>query len=298
MRRIEMDKKVLILTGDNLGLKNEQIDYPDVAVVKYPVVIGEKEYFEDEKYTAQYLIDLFKKEKIMARSQALIRKDIVEVIEKNKDKYDLIVHVIMGSNMSSATVQMAEMVRKEYKGTIPIINIDTKQTSSGVGAVLLRVIELLKEANSIDEFVSHIDEVVENTYTYFCVPDLNYLYRGGRIGRAQSLLGSVLRIIPVVGLLGEEANLGMLPIGKGRTYQAANKIIINHIKQKMAQKKIDRIQLINILHFENNDAVELKDLENQINNNLIYRRLVHGHARFVEAVHGGPGVWAASFVLK
>ena len=46
-----MDKKILILTGDNLGLKNEQIDYPDVAVVKFPVVIDEKEYFEDETHT-------------------------------------------------------------------------------------------------------------------------------------------------------------------------------------------------------------------------------------------------------
>ena len=293
-----MDKKILILTGDNLGLKNEQIDYPDVAVVKFPVVIDEKEYFEDETHTAQYLIERFKKEKIVARSQALLRKDIVEVIEKNKDKYDLIVHVLMGSNMSSATVQMAEGIRKDYEGIIPIINIDTKQASSGVGAVLLRVIELLKESDSVDEFVSRIDEVIKNTYSYFCVPDLNYLYRGGRIGRAQSLLGSVLRIIPVVGLFGDETDSGFLPVGKGRTYQAANKIIINHIKQKMVLKKVAKIELINILHFENSDADELKDLEKQINVNLSYRRLVHGHTRFVEAVHGGPGTWGGSFVLK
>jgi DegV family protein with EDD domain len=293
-----MDKKVLILTGDNLGLKNEQIDYPDVAVVRFPVVINEKEYFEDEKYNAQYLIELFKKEKIVARSQALLRKDIVEVIEKNKDKYDLIVHVLMGSNMSAATVQLAEGIRKAYEGIIPIINIDTKQASSGVGAVLLRVIELLKESDNINEFVSRVEEVIKNTYSYFCVPDLNYLYRGGRIGRAQSLLGSVLRIIPVVGLLGEEADLGMAPVGKGRTYQAANKVITDHIKQKIAEKKVDKIQLINMFHFENNDANKLKDLENQINDNLTYRRLVHGHARFVEAVHCGPGTWGVSFVLK
>lgn len=293
-----MDKKVLILTGDNLGLKNEQIDYPDVAIVKYPVTIDGKEYFEDEKYNAQYLIDLFKKEKTIARSQSLLRKDIIRVIEANKDKYDLIVHVIMGSNMSAATVQLSQGIRKDYEDIIPIINIDTKQVSSGVGAVLLRVIELLKETNDIDEFISRTNEVIENTYSYFCIPDLNYLYRGGRIGRAQSLLGSILRIIPVVGLFGEEADLGMAPVGKGRTYQAANRIIINHIKQKLAHKKIDKIQLINILHFENSEADELKDLEDQINTNLPYRRLIHGYPRLVEAVHTGPGVWAGSFVLK
>ena len=59
-----------------------------------------------------------------------------------------------------------------------------------------------------------------------------------------------------------------------------------------------KIELINILHFENSDADELKDLEKQINDNLAYRRLVHGHARFVEAVRGGPGTWGGSFVLK
>jgi len=36
-----------------------------------------------------------------------------------------------------------------------------------------------------------MDVIVKNTFSLLCLPDLNYLYRGGRIGRAKSLLGKV-----------------------------------------------------------------------------------------------------------
>jgi len=146
---------------------------------------------------------------------------------------------MMGSNMSAATFQVCEQVRKEYTDIIPIINIDSKQIISGVGSILLRLIDLLKTSDDIAEITAKITEITTNTFTYLCLPDLGFLQRGGRIGKAKSLLGSILKIIPVVGLLGDEANSGMLPIGKGRTKQAANKVVIENIKQKMQKYKIE-----------------------------------------------------------
>jgi len=293
-----MKKKILVIIGDNLGIANDQIGYKDVAFMKFPVMINDEEFKESEEYTAAYLIERFKKEKVTAHTQSLLKGDLIKIVEAAKDNYDVIFHVMMGSNMSAATFQMCEQVRKGYKDIIPIINIDTKQVISGVGSILIRLIDLLKTSNDIAEITAKITEITTNTFTYLCLPDLGFLQRGGRIGKAKSLLGSILKIIPVVGLLGDEADLGMLPIGKGRTKQAANRVIIENIKQKMQKYKIETVKQIVIMHMEDNDFPELKDLEVQIKRELKFEKLIIGHPRFCEAVHTGPGAWIASFSLK
>lgn len=293
-----MKKKILVIAEDNLGIANEQIGYKDVAYMKFPVMINDEEYKESEEYTAAYLIERFKKEKVTAHTQALLKGDLVKIVEAARDNYDVIFHVLMGSNMSAATFQMCEQVRKEYKDIIPIINIDTEQATSGVGSILLRLIDILKTSDDIEDITAKITEITTNTFTYLCLPDLGFLQRGGRIGKAKSLLGSILKIIPVVGLLGDEADLGMLPVGKGRTKQAANKVVIENIKQKMQKYKIETVKQIVILHIEDKDSLELKDLEAQIKRELKFEKLIIGHPRFCEAVHTGPGAWIASFSLK
>lgn len=288
-------KKILIITGDNLGLFNRQINYEDIVVLKFPVVIDGKEYRETEEYTAKYLINRFRQEHVSAQTQALVKGDMIEAIEANKDKYDAIIHITMGSSMSAATFQTAEAVRKEYEAVIPILNIDSKQVSSGVGNCLMRLVEVLRETDDLNEIKQRMEKIIDNTYLYICLPDLNFLYRGGRIGRARSLLGSVLKIIPVVGLFGDDAEASILPAGKGRTYMAANKVIIDNVKNKM--KTVNSIKLINILHLEDNNSPSLQDLEAQIKNELKYDKLLKGHPRLAEAVHTGPGGWIACFSL-
>ena len=293
-----MKKKILIIAGDNLGITNEQIGNKDVAYMKFPVIINDKEFKESEEHTAAYLIERFKKEKVTAHTQALLKGDLIKIVESAKDNYDVIFHVMMGSRMSAATFQMCEQVRKEYADIIPIINIDSGQVVSGVGSVLLRLIDLFKTSDDIAGIIANMTEITEKTFTYLCLPDLGFLYRGGRIGKAKSLMGSILKIIPVVGLMGDETDQGVLPIGKGRTKQAVNSVIIENIKQKMQKYKIEAIKQIVILHMEDNDSSELKDLEAQIKKELKFDKLIIGHPRFCEAVHTGPGAWAATFSLK
>lgn len=293
-----MKKKILIITGDNLGVANNQIEYDDIKFLKYPVIINDKEYRESEEYTAQYLINRFKKEKVSAHTQALVKGDLIDVIEANKDKYDVIIHVIMGSNMSAATYQMAESVRKEYADIIPIINIDTKQVVSGVGSILIRLTEILQDIDDINDVEKLIKEVIETTYTYLVLPDLNFLYRGGRIGKAKSLMGSLLRIIPIVGLFGEEDNPQMLPIGKARTFSAVNKIIIDNIKSKMKKYNLEKIKLVTLYDTEENKSDALKNLKEQVKNEINFGKMVIGKLRFAEAIHIGPKAWVITFVLR
>ena len=78
-----MDKKILIITADNLGLSKEQIDYPNIEILKFPVIINDKEYRGSSEYTAQWLIEKYQKEKIVAKTFSIVKG---KLIEKMTDK--------------------------------------------------------------------------------------------------------------------------------------------------------------------------------------------------------------------
>lgn len=290
-----MDKKILIITGDNLGLSKEQIDYPDVEILKYPVVVDGKEYRESNEYTAQWLNEKYLKEKVVAKSTSIVKGELIDIVEKNKDKYDLIIHVVMSSVMSAATFAIADSIKEMYKNTIPIINIDSRQVMAGVGNVLLGVVDIIKKNNNMDDIVKLSQEVVQNTFSYFVIADLNYLYRGGRIGKAKALMGSVLRITPILGLMGDDKDGQIVPLGKGRTFRQVNSQIMGLIKAKMAEKPATVIKRLNIIGFGDNKEA-FSDLEEKLKT-IPCDDFIIGKADLVVAVYCGPKSYTVSMTI-
>jgi DegV family protein with EDD domain len=290
-----MNKRILIITADNLGLSKEQIDYRDLEILKFPVIVDGIEYCQSAEYDAAWLIERFEKEGVVAKSTSIVKGELIELIEANNNKYDLIIHVVMSSVMSAATFAMAENVREMYANTIPIINIDSRQAVTGVGNVLMGVIDIIKEHDDADDIVRLSQEIVKNTFTYMVVPDLNYLARGGRIGKAKALMGSVLRIIPILGLMGDDEEGIIVPLDKGRTFQKVNQKMIDLMKAKMAEKSVTHIKRIIMNDFGDNQEAVI-DLKEKLKS-IPCHEMIHGKADLVGVVHGGPKAYFFSITV-
>ncbi len=85
-----------------------------------------------------------------------------------------------------------------------LITVDSRQVSLGLGLVTLMAARMASRGHSIDSILEKIDSVRDRVHTYFVPRTLEYLARGGRIGRARALLGSLLGITPILGLEGGE----------------------------------------------------------------------------------------------
>jgi DegV family protein with EDD domain len=294
-----MKKKIFIIVGDNLGLSRDQIDYEDLEIIKFPVLVEGKEYRESDEYDANWLVSKFEKENIVAKSSTLPQNDIVEAVERNYRNYDLIIHVVMSSGLSSATWKVAENVRKQYENVIPIINVDSRQAVVGVGNVLLGIIDIIKNNDdlSIEEIEKLCQQVVENTCTYYVFPDLNYLYKGGRIGRAQSLMGSLLHIIPIIGMMGEDPEGIVSSLGKGRTFKQVNNQVVELIKAKMQEKSASKIRrAISVSGYGEKNKDVAEELVEKVKA-LPCDDLVIGKPGLVDAVYCGPGAYGISILL-
>ncbi len=294
-----MKKKIFIIVGDNLGLSRDQIDYEDLEIIKFPVLVEEKEYRESDQYSANWLISKFEKENVVAKSSTLPQKDIADAVERNYRNYDLIIHVVMSSGLSSASWKVAENVRKQYEDVIPIINVDSRQAANGVGSVLLGIIDIIKNNDdlSIEEIEKLCQQVVENTYSYYIFPDLDYLYKGGRIGRAQSLMGSLLHIIPIIGMMGDDPEGIVSSLGKGRTFKQVNRQVIELINAKMKEKSVSKIKrAISLSGYGEKNKDVAQELMEKVKA-LPCDDFVMGKPGLVDAVYCGPGAYGVSILL-
>ena len=97
----------------------------------------------------------------------------------------------------SGTVRSAQVAAQDFPGA-DIRVIDTKTVSTPLGSIVQLAAAWAWEGASADEIVARLEDMIPRCRIYFLVDTLEYLARGGRIGGAQALLGSVLQIKPIL----------------------------------------------------------------------------------------------------
>jgi DegV family protein with EDD domain len=124
------------------------------------------------------------------------------------DGYDAVVCVTISSELSSGTHQSATTAAQELSD-FDVRVIDTRTVTMGQGLVALAVAEAAVSGADADEIARLAVDVSGRTHVYGAIDTLEHLQRGGRIGAARAMLGSMLSIKPVVqvtdGIVAEES---------------------------------------------------------------------------------------------
>ncbi|HXX89591.1 MAG TPA: DegV family protein [Acidimicrobiales bacterium] len=102
------------------------------------------------------------------------------------------------SSRLSATFQSARTAAEAVAGTVPVRVVDSQSVTMGLGLMVISASERAAAGEGLDELVAHVEDLVTRTHVYGVVDSLDFLKRGGRIGGAQALLGSLLSIKPVI----------------------------------------------------------------------------------------------------
>lgn len=100
----------------------------------------------------------------------------------------------------SGTIRSAEVAAMEFPGA-DIRIYDTRSVSLGLGLTVWHIAELVRAGAGIDTVMARLDYMRDSLKTLFVVETLDYLAKGGRIGRASHLLGTLLDIKPILALV-------------------------------------------------------------------------------------------------
>jgi DegV family protein with EDD domain len=142
-----------------------------------------------------------------------------EVLQESPDCQIISIHISGGL---SSTISVAETAAREISPDI--FPFDSRNISFGMGLQVVEALRLLKEGAGVKKILDHLQLVASHTETMFCLNTLEYLHKGGRIGKVTAFFGSVLNIKPIIHV-------------KDGVYEAFDKV---RSQRQAIQKMVDR----------------------------------------------------------
>ena len=201
---------------------------------------------------------------------------------------DDVLYVAMSGGISGtchAAMLAAEELREEFPER-QIAVVDTYAASLGEGLLVLKAAELFKAGKRLDEAVALLSDLRNRMCQYFTVDDLEYLKRGGRISRVASVVGTVLKIKP---LLTGNAEGKIVMCGKCRGRKQSLSALADYYEKKIADKTAT------IAIADADDAASAALLLQELRNRGFTGECITACYEPVTGAHVGPGTVALFF---
>lgn len=187
------------------------------------------------------------------------------------------------SGTCSAAFMAAEEVRADYPDR-KLYVIDSLQASAGEGLMVYYALENRAKGMSIDENAAWIEKNVQNFIAWFTVNDLMHLHRGGRVSAASAIVGSLVRIKPIM-RVDENGKLAVYEKCPGR--KRSIRVLADKIKADIVHPEN---QIITISHGD--CAEEAQQLADLLKESLPVKDVRISFVGSVIGAHTGPGVIA------
>jgi len=196
-----------------------------------------------------------------------------------------IVCITLSSGLS-ATFQAAELAARNFSaaGGIPVRVIDSRTLTMGLGNLCLSAARIAEEGKGIDEVAAAVETRIPTTRTYAALDTLENLKKGGRIGGAQAMLGSMLSIKPIIDITGGQVEQE----SKQRTRLKSLRYLADKVREHPG------IENLAVMHGDAPDVDQMLDLLAEV-----YPRdqIVVGDLGAVIGAHGGPRTMGITFQL-
>jgi DegV family protein with EDD domain len=139
------------------------------------------------------------------------------------------------SSALSSTYQAACMAAHLLDGQFPVAVVDSRTITLAEGMLVLEAAELVESGAGLADVVTHVESAVGRTCLYGALGTLDWLHRGGRIGGAQTFLGSVLSIKPIITM----NDRGVVEAAsRQRTRRHSLEYLVNRVAQALPLKRL------------------------------------------------------------
>lgn len=264
-------------------------DVPEEYLEKYPIyVLPLRINYKGESYRDRIDIspeEIYEKLSIEIPTTSLPEyKDVEEVFDNIiKDGYNKIISISISSNLSG-TFNLIRIISEEFKEKgIETYLFDTKNIAIGSGMYAISVANHLEEGKSYEETIHLLESEYGNSKVFFSVETLEYLRKGGRIGRVASMLGSVLGMKPII-TCDEDGTYCIA--GKERGSKKCIRKIIELVSEFANKGKKAEIAIM--CSGSRTELPDIKDKLEQLCPNALVK--IRGQICPVLGVHVGPGI--------
>ncbi len=272
-------QKIAILTDSGSDVPEYLVKEYGIYVAPLKIIYKEGEYLDGVNITAKDVYSRLKKE--IPSTSLPDGNQIQEILDKIKaDGYEKVLIITISSGLSG-TYNVMRIVGEQQK-ELDVYVVDTKNIAIASGFNAIQAAEYIKDGMDWEELKQTISKNISNSRVFFSVSTLEYLQKGGRIGLVTSILGSTVKLKPIIscnedGIYYTVAKI----IGKRRSFNKALELAVDFIGDA---KKYN----LGVVHgAAPEDAEKLtKEFKSKLPNFKIF---AEGQISPALGVHTGPG---------
>ncbi len=268
--------RVAIVTDSTSDLPIELRERHRITTVPLNVHFGLEVYRDQIDLTTDAFMERLAKAKELPTTSQPSSGLFEETFRRLAVDHDAIVAVLISEKLSG-TVQSATIARDAVADLVPVEIVDSLSATMGLGFHALHAADLSARGVAAPEIARRLRARTGAVHVVFFVDTLEYLQRGGRIGKAASLVGGLLHLKPLLRV--DEGQI--VPFERTRSRKRATQGLIDFVRG------FPRLERLSVLH--NTTAQEADALADQLAGTIPREEIVISRFSPVIGTHVGPG---------
>lgn len=222
--------KTAIVTDSNSGITQAQAKELGIYTVPMPVLINGEQFLEDISLTQEQFYEKLKDDSVQVSTSQPSAYEVGELWKKLLESYENIVFIPMSSELSETCATCMHLAETEFAGKVYVV--DNKRISITEKSAVLDAIALARQGKSAKEIAEILTETSMQSSIYIMVDTLKYLKKGGRLTPAAAMIGTLLKIKPVLQIQGYKLD----QFAKVRKLNDAKVTMINAVKSDLTTR--------------------------------------------------------------
>lgn len=193
---------IRIVTDSTADLTPELVNRYGIKVVPLEVLADGKAYKDKIDITNDEYYEILRTAKTLpttSQPSPAVFTDTYQALAAEGAEHIISIQI---SSELSGTYQSSVLAASLVADTVTVHNFDSRTATMGLGLIVLSAARMVEEGRSLEEILAQVEYMIQNSDLYFLLDSLDNLHKGGRIGKASHLFGSLLNIKPVLNLSG------------------------------------------------------------------------------------------------
>jgi DegV family protein with EDD domain len=278
---------IKIIADTTSVIEPEEAQSAGIIMLPQIIIFGDKSYRDDNEITTEEFLARLKSSPVLPKTAApppALYTPIFEQIAKDDDA----AIVICPSAKVSGTYRSATVAAQDFPDA-KIYIIDTLTIGPALGTLVYKAKEWADAGVDVQTIIDRINYAKKYNFIYFYVDTLEYLHKGGRIGSAQALVGSILQVKPI--LIFKDGQVS--PFDSQRTKRRAMSRMVELVKSDCPHDKTSQLAIFQAEAMEDALLLRAEFAEFMSLDSIRINKLPPAII-----VHAGPGVVASSFFTK
>jgi DegV family protein with EDD domain len=272
-----------IVTVSSSDISQELAKELGITVLPHEIAFDDKTYADGVDILPEEFYERLKQSPKIPTTSAVTTGPFAQAYNRLAEKTNEILCIVLSSGLSvtyDSAVKAKESVEKK---NVRVEVIETLGVAGGVGLIVLEALKAVRSGETLDKIVEMVKWNVPRCHVRICLDTLKYLQKGGRIGKVQALMGSILNVKPIMETRGK-----FHPIGRVRSHAK----VLDHLYDYVGSFK--KINAMALQYTDNKPSV--KALAERVSKFFPLEQIQIWPLTPVCGTHAGPGSIVASVI--